>query len=65
MKKFLLLGLISAFCFASFEQGLEHYNNKEYEKAVKIQNEACDLGNQLGCDNYKRLNEMGYQNLNP
>ena len=28
--------------------------------AKKYLNKACDLGSQVGCDGYKKLNELGF-----
>ena len=43
------------------------YNNSKVQKqctdlkiAKKLFGEACDGGEQMGCDNYKKLNQKGY-----
>ena len=33
---------------------------QDYKKAKEWYGKACDGGHQLGCDNYKRLNQQGY-----
>ncbi len=47
--------------FACNNLGLLYYNGEgvkqDYQTANEFYTKACDLGNQDGCDNYKKLNE--------
>lgn len=36
---------------------------QDFAKAKELYGKACDLGNQFGCDDYKKLQQKGYQNL--
>lgn len=44
--------------------GWLYYNGQgarqDYEKAKELYGKACDLGNQNGCEWYKRLRDAGY-----
>ena len=42
----------------SFEYGQGVRQNRTTAK--EYYGKACDLGNQEGCDNYRKLNEQGY-----
>ncbi len=43
---------------ACFDLGFE-YGKDDYPNANRYFAKACDLGDQMGCDNYKILNERG------
>ncbi len=48
---------------ACYNLALKYYFGKgtrqDYFKASQFYKKACDLGDQMGCDNYKKLNEIG------
>ena len=33
---------------------------QDFAKAKELYGKACDLGNQFGCDDYKKLQQKGY-----
>lgn len=47
-----------------FNLGQMYYSGRgvrqDYHKAAELYKKACDLGYQIGCDNYKIINEAGY-----
>lgn len=45
---------------ACVDLAVEYFNSQHYAKAKDIWIKACDLGDQKGCDEYRKLNEQGY-----